>query len=111
MVFIKASFIIYCHLASGLWSVEKPAAVQLLLYPNPTTIDCLNVHYYNPSPKQDLTFQVLDVQGRVLKSYTTPDVSDKTYMLTVDDLPMGTYVLELRQEGALIGREVFLVMD
>ncbi|BDS14385.1 T9SS type A sorting domain-containing protein [Aureispira anguillae] len=96
-----------CHLVSGALPTQKPAALNLLLYPNPTT-DYLNVHYYNPSPQEDLSFRVLDVQGRLLKEYKTYDQSDKTYILPVYDLEAGVYILELRQEGALIGSEEFL---
>ncbi|BDS14955.1 T9SS type A sorting domain-containing protein [Aureispira anguillae] len=96
-----------CHLVSGVLPTQRPAALNLLLYPNPTT-DYLNVHYYNPSPQEDLSFRVLDVQGRLLKEYKTYDQSDKTYILPVYDLEAGVYILELRQEGALIGSEEFL---
>ncbi|WP_264789602.1 T9SS type A sorting domain-containing protein [Aureispira anguillae] len=96
-----------CHLVSGVLPTQRPAALNLLLYPNPTT-DYLNVHYYNPSPQEDLSFRVLDVQGRLLKEYKTYDQSDKTYILSVYDLEAGVYILELRQKGALIGSEEFL---
>ncbi|BDS14957.1 T9SS type A sorting domain-containing protein [Aureispira anguillae] len=96
-----------CHLVSGVLPTQRPAALNLLLYPNPTT-DYLNVHYYNPSPQEDLSFRVLDVQGRLLKEYKTYDQSDKTYILPVYDLEAGVYILELRQEGVLIGSEEFL---
>ncbi|CAA6799295.1 MAG: Unknown protein, partial [uncultured Aureispira sp.] len=36
------------------------------------------------------------------------DESDKTYIVSVSDLAAGMYVLELRQEGILLGSEPFV---
>ena len=96
-----------CHTTTGVLPLEQGGAISLLLYPNPTT-DYLNVHYYNKTTKEELTFCVVDLQGRVLQRYTTYDQSDKTYIVPVSGLVAGVYVLEVRQEGELIGREQFV---
>ncbi|WP_052595023.1 T9SS type A sorting domain-containing protein [Aureispira sp. CCB-QB1] len=96
-----------CHTTTGVLPLEQEGAISLLLYPNPTT-DYLNVHYYNKTTKEELTFCVVDLQGRVLHRYTTYDQSDKTYIVPVSGLVAGVYVLEVRQEGELIGREQFV---
>jgi hypothetical protein len=48
------------------------------------------------------------MQGRVLSRYETYDQSDKTYIVPVSDLVVGMYVLEVRQEGVVIGSEQFV---
>jgi len=96
-----------CHLVTGVLPIEQRASISLSLYPNPT-VDYLNVHYYNKETKENLTFSVVDLQGRVLSSYETYDQSDKTYIVPVSDLVAGMYVLEVRQEGVVIGSEQFV---
>ncbi|MFT5645784.1 MAG: hypothetical protein ACI976_000458, partial [Aureispira sp.] len=70
--------------------------------------DYLNIYYQNTSSKRDLTFSVVDVMGRVLDSYTTADISEKTYIFPVQDLGAGVYFLEVRQDGVLLGTEPFV---
>ena len=99
-----------CHLPDTTTSIlpitSQPQA-QLKLYPNPA-VDYLNVLYGNKQVGEQLTFNILDQQGRVLQSYTTRDISDKTYVFPVWELLSGWYVLEVRQDGQLVGSEVFV---
>jgi hypothetical protein len=96
-----------CHITTGVLPIAERPSISLSLYPNPT-IDYLNVHYFNKTTKEDLTFSVVDMQGRVLSSFKTYDQSDKTYIVPVSDLVVGVYVLEVRQEGILVGSEQFV---
>lgn len=96
-----------CQLTTGILPPYATNKINLSLYPNPTS-DYLNIHYYNLQTAEDLTFSIIDLQGRILQSYTTSDVSDKTYMLPVYDLVAGAYVLEVRQDGKVIGSEQFI---
>ena len=96
-----------CHIVTSVLPIEQRASISLSLYPNPT-VDYLNVHYYNKETKEHLTFSVVDLQGRVLSTYETYDQSDKTYIVPVSDLVVGMYVLEVRQEGVVIGSEQFV---
>ena len=99
-----------CHLPDTTTSIlpitSQPQA-QLKLYPNPA-VDYLNVLYRNKQIGEKLTFSILDQQGRVLQSYTTRDISDKTYVFPIWELLSGWYVLEVRQDGQLVGSEVFV---
>ena len=99
-----------CHLPDTTTSIlpigSQPQAA-LKLYPNPVE-DYLNVFYRNKQEGKQLTFRILDQQGRVLKSYTTRDISEKTYVFPVWGLLGGWYVLEVRQDGKLVGSEVFI---
>lgn len=56
----------------------------------------------------ELTFSVVDMQGRVLQHYTTADLSDKTYIVPVYDLVAGIYILEVRRDGTIIQSEKFI---
>ncbi|MGH1338837.1 MAG: T9SS type A sorting domain-containing protein [Aureispira sp.] len=99
-----------CHIDSsriGILPIGVQPQAELKLYPNPAT-DYLNVLYRNQQTGQKLTFRILDEQGRILKTYNTSDVSDKTYVFPVWELLSGWYVLEVRQDGKLIGSEVFI---
>jgi hypothetical protein len=95
-----------CHLISTSSLPNQPQA-QLKLYPNPA-VDYLNVLYRNKHIGEKLTFRILDVQGRVLQSHTAKDISDKTYIFPVWELLGGWYVLEVRQDGVLVGSAVFV---
>ena len=96
-----------CHLNTGILPTGTTEAIELSLYPNPAT-DYLNVHYRAAKVGTELTFSVLDRQGRVLQTYNTADVSDKTYIVPVYDLVAGVYVLELQRDGVVLGSELFV---
>ncbi|MGH1334681.1 MAG: T9SS type A sorting domain-containing protein [Aureispira sp.] len=99
-----------CHIDSsriGILPIGAQPQAELQLYPNPAT-DYLNVLYRNQQIGEKLTFRILDEQGRVLQSHITSDVSNKTYVFPVWELLSGWYVLEVRQDGVLVGSEVFI---
>ena len=97
-----------CHIIpNSINPVEKKPIVEVRLYPNPT-IDYLNLHYRNPILGEKLTFRVTDISGRILNSYTTADISDKTYIVPVSDLIKGIYVIEIIQDGEVVYGEQFV---
>ncbi|MFK7797903.1 MAG: T9SS type A sorting domain-containing protein, partial [Aureispira sp.] len=99
-----------CHLpdtTTSILPIHAQPQAQLKLYPNPA-VDYLNVWYRNKEVGEQLTFRILDAQGRVLQSHTVRDISDKTYIFPVWELLGGWYVLEVRQDGVLVGSEVFV---
>ncbi|MFK7798457.1 MAG: T9SS type A sorting domain-containing protein [Aureispira sp.] len=100
-----------CHLpdtTTSILPIQAQPQAQLKLYPNPA-VDYLNVWYRNKQVGEELTFRILDAQGRVLQSHTARDISDKTYIFPVWELLRGWYVLEVRQDGVLVGSEVFSI--
>jgi hypothetical protein len=99
-----------CHLpdtTNSILPLHAQPQAELKLYPNPA-VDYLNVLYRNKQVGEKLTFRILDVQGRVIQSHTTRDISDKTYIFPVWELLGGWYVLEVRQDGVLVGSELFV---
>lgn len=96
-----------CHLPLGVLPLGTAPTIKLSLYPNPTS-DYLNIYYQNRVQKSDLTFSVVDAMGRVLDTYTTADISEKTYIFPVQDLVAGVYFLEVRQDGDLLETKQFV---
>ena len=96
-----------CHIIPNSTNPIKKPIVDVLLYPNPA-IDYLNIHYRNPRLGNELTFQVTDISGRVLNSYTTSDISDKTYIVPVYDLIKGIYIIEVLQDKEIVYVEQFV---
>ncbi len=99
-----------CHIDTTVVAILPRSAqpqAELKLYPNPV-VDYLNVLYRNQQVGEKLTFRILDGQGRVLQTYKVSDVSNQTYVFPVWDLLAGWYVLEVRQDGVLVGSEVFV---
>jgi hypothetical protein len=80
----------------------ETSQISLSLYPNPSS-DILNIWYASAdfNPRQPPQFQVTDMQGRVWKSFSA-DTNNVTLMLSVQDLPVGSYVLTCSEkEGGL----------
>ncbi len=99
-----------CHIDTTVVAILPRSAqpqAELKLYPNPA-VDYLNVLYRNQQVGEKLTFRILDGQGRVLQTYKARDVSDQTFVFPVWDLLAGWYVLEVRQDGRVIGSELFI---
>lgn len=87
---------------TGSNTIKNNKDLILSVLPNPTT-DYLNVYYKASKVGQELTFSVIDMEGRVLQTYRTADVSGKTYVVPVHNLVGGMYVLQVRGEGKQIG--------
>ncbi len=80
-----------CHLVS---SAEDPRELpQLLLYPNPVE-DVLNVYLGPWTNEKEVTFRIVDVQGKVWQKRRAT-VADATYLLAVNQLSAGAYFLQL----------------
>ncbi len=90
-----------CHLIDD---VESPQIdVQISLYPNPTR-DYLNIFYYHPNHRGKVTYQIVDIQGRVLRSFERSR-NNITHMISLGDLVSGQYFLRLEnEEGKVVTR-------
>jgi hypothetical protein len=66
------------------------------LAPNPTN-DFIRV-VFESIEKDDVQFNVIDINGRVLKTMTIESLEGiNTQHITVDELPQGTYLLQVKQ--------------
>lgn len=77
-------------------SIRTVPKIELAMYPNPTA----GKFYVDASQlKEAAQIQVLDMQGRVLKTYSKA-MDDKRILLDISELPSGIYVIELlSQQG------------
>ena len=97
-----------CHLVSGVLPPSATSSVELLLYPNPAT-QFLNVFYQSNEQGQELSFNIINVQGQTVQQYQSAATSGKTYLLEVEQLVAGSYFLEVRLDGKLVKTEKFVV--
>jgi hypothetical protein len=84
---------------------ERDAPWGVSIYPNPTS-QFVNV-YLSASSKQQLStvsLELVDMQGRLVRQFT-PHLTDTTYMMDVEDLPAGIYVLNVFADGAVVKSE------
>jgi hypothetical protein len=77
-------------------SIRTVPKIELAMYPNPTA----GKFYVDASQlKEAAQIQVLDMQGRVLKTYSKA-MDDKRILLDISEFPSGIYVVELlSQQG------------
>ncbi|MFO0361568.1 MAG: T9SS type A sorting domain-containing protein [Flavobacteriales bacterium] len=84
---------------------ERDASWGVSIYPNPTS-QFVNV-YLSASSKQQLStvsLELVDMQGRLVRQFA-PHLTDTTYMMDVEDLPAGIYVLNVFADGAVVKSE------
>jgi len=87
--------------------IKKPTVTELKLLSNPVE-DYLSVYYKSSSPSKKLVFSILNMQGLRIQSYNKTDCTDNTFVFPVNGFSSGMYILEIRQEGALIAVEQFI---
>ena len=96
-----------CHTPLVVLPFSAKGLISLSVYPNPTS-DYLNIHYQSLETGVELTFSILDMQGRVIRRYESSDIADKTYILPTFDLMTGLYILEVFRDGDLVATEKFI---
>lgn len=97
-----------CQLAAGVLPLSATgAAIELRLFPNPTT-QFLNVYHDGEASGEAVIFRIVNIQGQEVQQYATQSGSHKTYMLGVEELPVGVYVLTMYLDGELVGSEQFV---
>ncbi|GJM34658.1 MAG: hypothetical protein DHS20C18_36590 [Saprospiraceae bacterium] len=96
-----------CHLVSGEEEVVDNPQPKLLLYPNPVQ-DVLNVYLGPGALPEHATLRIIDVQGKVHQQRRA-QMADATYLMIVEELSVGTYFLQLvDQGGRVLGVEQFV---
>ena len=94
---------------------EQSGVLPLLLSPNPAS-DMLNVHVgdYSLSKGRDAmhgasALQIIDLSGRIVSTHRIP-ANNTTYMMRVDELPAGNYVVRLMNDGRVAATGTVVVM-
>ncbi len=94
-----------CHLTD---SVELPEDLIVIeLYPNPTS-DYLNIYYKQNILSNDAHFQIVNMNGQVVDSFQHVQ-AQTTYVVSVDHLPIGNYILQYMEKGVLQYSKQFAV--
>jgi hypothetical protein len=96
-----------CHLLDSAEEVKQEAGIPLLLYPNPAT-HILNVYLGPALLPDDARLRIVGMDGKVYQSRPAASIA-ATYMLDVEGLPAGSYVLQVFSgvEG-VVGSELFV---
>lgn len=87
----------------------NPSAVhfKFSIYPNPTT-DYLNLYYNTATFSENTTAELYSIQGQLLQSWRLSQ-NNTTYMLDIQGIPPGTYVLNLIENGSLLQSEKVVI--
>ena len=94
-----------CHLVSSTAEAAGPGR-EMKLYPNPAT-DVLHA-YLSPGPlPPDAALRIVDRFGREAQRRSAP-MADATYVLEIERLPAGYYVLQLLGGTGLLAAQPFI---
>jgi hypothetical protein len=98
-----------CHI-TAVEEIEGRELLQIKTYPNPAT-DYLNVYVPAIISSSDLQLHLYNLEGKLLQNHFLPQ-QDATYMMQVDDLVTGVYLLQLLDEdGRLLGSAKVIVQN
>ena len=88
---------------------SKEGNGRLMVFPNPANSQ-LQVLLPNLLERKNATLQLIDLQGRVLKSATLPTTTNSPFVsLSTTDLPNGMYVLTYTVLGVVQNRAKVVV--
>jgi hypothetical protein len=95
---------------------EKPIPIdnQMSVYPNPFNIseqtdsDPLRVTFNLPE-KGPVLIEMIDLVGRILMSEIPPNVLNQTYMISVPDIPAGTYIVRATTQSGIFTQRVIIL--
>jgi aminopeptidase N len=93
------------NILTGVRDVEKNKDIQLLLFPNPSS-SVLNLKIGNYKMSASASFEIVDMQGRVIKSFPALSLESK---LDISDLVKGQYILNLLDKNKTIISKPFMV--
>ena len=85
---------------------ENKLNTSFSVYPNPTT-QFVNVYISSANAGSKIQFELTDLQGRLVKSFL-PRLTEATYMLDVEELPAGVYLLNMTVDGVFVRNEKIL---
>lgn len=94
-----------CDTVQAVLSMD--GAVAFSIFPNPTS-QFINVHLSSLNPVNNVVFELSDLQGRRVKSFS-PQLSDTTYMMDVQELPSGMYLIKMLRNGELVKSEKIII--
>jgi hypothetical protein len=95
---------------------EDPTLIdnQMSVYPSPFNIsgqtdsDPLRVTFDLPE-KGPVLIEIIDITGRILISEIPPNVLNQTYMISVPDIPAGTYIVRATTQSGIFTQRVIIL--
>jgi hypothetical protein len=82
----------------------KPS--QIAAYPNPAS-EVLNIDFAEVQVSGTLTFSVYDLRGQLLVTQQHP--AAQTVKMDISLLPIGSYTLQIRGEGMMVGKRFTVI--
>jgi Secretion system C-terminal sorting domain len=82
---------------------EQSLSAGFSVYPNPTS-QFINIYLPQGSLSKEISFELLDISGKVVKSFT-PKMEDATFMMDIEELASGIYFLRENVEGDVVHTE------
>jgi Secretion system C-terminal sorting domain len=82
---------------------EQSLSASFSVYPNPTS-QFINIYLPQGSLSKEISFELLDISGKVVKSFT-PKMEDATFMMDIEELAAGIYFLIEYVEGDVVHSE------
>lgn len=79
------------------------SAVDLIVYPNPATT-MLNISYKYQQASNTNALYLYDTTGRLIASYN-PDTVGGVWILPIDQLATGLYIVVLKEDGTVIAQQ------
>ena len=87
-------------------NIGELSAISMKVFPNPST-GSFTVDARNTLPDEDLTFEIIDLLGKTLKTKHT--AGGQKVMLDLHELPIGNYLLRVHSNGVYLGHERIMI--
>lgn len=97
-----------CHLIDDVSEVGK-IKFELKTFPNPSS-DYLNIFFRNHSSKETFTFRILDIHGKIWKTFQS-SLPEETIMVWVNDFPSGTYFIQVCQKEQVLKTQKVIIQN
>ncbi len=90
--------------------MRSEQAISLQIHPNPTR-HTANIRFYLPTPEQQVTITVLNINGQPIKTWQTAPLLAgwQEAIFENNHLPTGVYLLTLQGAEQMVTKKFFIV--
>lgn len=96
-----------CGLTSGTEDITPESIATLEVFPNPVS-DVLIIDLSLESVSKRVSFELMNVNGEIVRRVRKNDVKQGRYSMSVGDLPSGIYTLNARSEVGFASKKVVI---